>query len=178
MISDFWSGGLDILIIFVPKYQVLDHSAIVKSFRDSGKVTIKEGNSHLIQLVKPELWEAEGGNDGVFLLFDLFQIRSVCVPFSEVSLDIVDFSSKPTIFHSPVNPSLSAGPIDHGEVKFSLIREPHWNKLLFQLSQPVVARTVPQGQADHQVTVFFPLLMKGVKEMFLGPEGEVKIRKG
>ncbi|GMQ26800.1 hypothetical protein Aoki45_34830 [Algoriphagus sp. oki45] len=156
----------------------MDYSAIVKSFRDSGKVTLKEGNSHLIQLIKPELWGNGEGADGVFLLFDLFQIRSICASFSEVSLDIVDFTSKPTIFHSPVSPTLSFGPIQNSEVKFSLIREPHWNKLLFQLSQPVVVRILSQGQADHQVSVFFPLLMKGVKEMFLGPEGEVKIIKG
>lgn len=162
----------------MPKYYVLDYSAIVKSFRDSGKVTLREGNSHLIQLIKPDLWEAEKGTDGIFLLFDLFQIRSICTPFSEVSLDIVDFTSKPTIFHSPVSTALSSGPIQNGQVKFSLIREPHWNKLLFQLSQPVVARVLSQGNADHQVSVFFPLLMKGVKEMFLGPEGEVKIIKG
>ena len=156
----------------------MDYSAIVKSFRDCGKVTLKEGNSHLILLIKPELWEAEIGTDGIFLLFDLFQIRSICMPFSEVSLDIVDFASKPTIFHSPASTALSSGPVQNGQVKFSLIREPHWNKLLFQLSQPVIARVLSHGNADYQVSAFFPLLMKGVKEMFLGPEGEVKIIKG
>ena len=116
------------------------------------------------------------GEDWVVLLFDMFQIRSVCMPFSEVSLDIVEFGSKPTIFHSPVSSVIKSGPIKDGNIQFSLIREPNWSKLLFQISQPVLARIdSKEEQADFQTELYFPLLGPNTKEMFLGPEGDVKI---
>lgn len=156
----------------------MDTAAIVKTFREKGETTIKEGNGKVITFLKPELWKDEMGKDWIYLIFDLFQIRSICVSFSEVSLDIVEFASKPTIYHSPVNKLMSHGPIENGLVKFSLVREPQWNKLLFQLSQPVLAKVGKETACEFQTEVFFPLLSASVKEMFLGPEGEVKIIKG
>lgn len=154
----------------------MDQQAIVKTFRDKGEVTIKEGNGKILRILKAEGWKPEMGYDWTYLLFDLFQIRSVCEPYSEVSLDIVEFGSKPTIFHSPVNPVIKTGPIQDGTIQYSLIREPNWNKLLFQLAQPVLAKIYSEGtQADFQTELFFPLLGPNTKEMYLGPEGDVKI---
>ncbi|HSF52687.1 MAG TPA: hypothetical protein VLA71_02990 [Algoriphagus sp.] len=154
----------------------MDQQAIVKTFRDRGEVTIKEGNGKTLTLLKSEKWNPELGMDWTYLLFDLFQIRSVCEPFSEVSLDIVEFGSKPTIFHSPVNAVIKTGPIQDGTICFSLIREPNWNKLLFQISQPVLAKIDSKSvEADFQTELFFPLLGPNTKEMFLGPDGDVKI---
>ncbi|MDX5339185.1 MAG: hypothetical protein LPK25_09165 [Cyclobacteriaceae bacterium] len=155
----------------------MDASSITKAFRDQGTVTIQDGNSQKIRLIKPELWEKSLGMDWTYLLFDIFQIRSVSVPFSEISLDVVEFASKPTIYHSPANPILKNGPIENGNIRFSVIREPHWNKLLFQISQPVLAKVGNWETVDFQTTVYYPLLMSAVKELFLGPEGEVKIIK-
>lgn len=156
----------------------MDTAAIVKIFREQGKVRIKEGNGKVITLLKPDLWSEEQGKDWVFLLFDLFQIRSICEPFSEVSLDIVEFASKPTIYSSPVNKLLSHAPMDRGTVRFSLIREPNWNRLLFQISQPVLVKSGSEAAFDFQIEPFFPLLSPSTKELFLGPEGEVKIIRG
>ncbi|MEB2783826.1 hypothetical protein [Algoriphagus persicinus] len=128
--------------------------------------------------MKPALWKTEMGDDWTFLLFDLFQIRTICEPFSEVSLDIVEYANKPTVYHSPANRILNNGPIVDGELKFSLILEPNWNKLLFQISQPVLVKIDSQETTSHQTPIFFPLLSPSTKEMFLGPEGEVKIIKG
>lgn len=154
----------------------MDQQAIVKTFRDKGEVTIKEGNGKILTLLKMEEWKPEMGNDWIYLLFDLFQIRTVCEPFSEVSLDIVEFGSKPTIFHSPVNPVIKSAPIQGGIIRFSLIREPNWNKLLFQISQPVLAKVDSKiTNTDFQTELYFPLLGPSTKEMFLGPEGDVKI---
>lgn len=162
----------------MPKFSVLDHSSIVKSFRDKGSVVIQEGNSKKIKLLRPELWTEDMGQDWVYLLFDIFQIRSICEPFSEVSLDIVEFASKPTIYHSPANKIISKVPKTNGNLKFALIREPNWNKLLFQISQPILAKEGDWKEIDFKTNVFYPLLMTGTKEMFLGPEGDVKIIKG
>ncbi len=154
----------------------MDQQAIVKTFRDKGEVTIKEGNGKTLRLLKADRWENERGVDWIFLLFELFQIRSVCVPFSEVSLDIVEFGTKPTIYHSPVSPVVKNAPVQDGNIRFALIREPNWSKLLFAISQPVLVGIDSGGaQADFQTDLYFPLLGPSTKEMFLGPEGDVKI---
>jgi hypothetical protein len=154
----------------------LDQLAIAKSLREKGTVTIKEGNGKVIKLLKTEAWRPDMGTEWIYLIFDLFQIRSVCQPFSEVSLDIVEFGSKPTIYHSPVSRVIENGPILDGMIQFSLIREPNWNKLLFQISHPVLAAVEPAATtADFQTDLYFPLFSPTTKEMYLGPEGEVKI---
>ena len=159
--------------------EILDQQAIVKTFREKGQVTIKEGNGKNLTLLKMENWKPEMGFDWTFLLFDTFQIRTVCEPFSEVSLDIVDFSSKATIYHSPVSRVIKNAPIEEGNIRFSLIREPNWNKLLFQISQPVLAKIDHEkNEVDAQTELYFPLLGPNTKEMFLGPEGDVKIIVG
>ncbi|GAA0881039.1 hypothetical protein GCM10009119_40090 [Algoriphagus jejuensis] len=154
----------------------MDQQAIVKTFRENGEVTIKEGNGKILRLLKMDAWKPEMGENWIVLLFDLFQIRSICMPFSEVSLDIVEFGNKPTIFHSPVNTVIKNCPSENGNVQFSLIREPNWNKLLFAISQPVLSKIDSNlEQADFHTELYFPLLGPSTKEMFLGPEGEVKM---
>jgi hypothetical protein len=93
-------------------------------------------------------------------------------------LDIVEFASKPTIYESPANPLLPKGAVVNGLVRFSLIREPNWNKLLFQIAQPVIFTEETGVEAAVQTSLLFPLFHAGTKELFLGPEGEVKIKKG
>jgi len=156
----------------------LDHSTLVSSFRDTHTLHIKEGNGNVITLIDPSIWKPEMGNDWIFLLFDLFQIRTLCKPFSEVSLDIVEYANKPTIYHSPANSIDKNGPIIKGDLKFSLIMEPNWNKLLFQISQPILVQIKSNAEATFNTPILFPLLSPGCKEMYLGPEGEVKIIKG
>lgn len=156
----------------------MDHAKLVTSFRDHGSISVKEGNGKVITFLKPELWNADMGYDWIYLLFDLFQIRSVCKSFSEVSLDIVEFSNKPTIYHSPANSILKGGPIENGVLKFSLIMEPDWNKLLFQIAQPVLVKLSSKEPSTFDTPKFFPLLSPSFKELYLGPNGEVKIIKG
>lgn len=156
----------------------MDHAKLVSAFREKGILHLKEGNGKVITLMKPELWKPEMGEDWIFLLFDLFQIRTICEPFSEVSLDIVEFANKPTIYHSPANRILKNGPIVDGKLMFSLVLEPNWNKLLFQISQPVLVKIDTKETTPYQTPVLFPLLSPGTKEMFLGPDGDVKIIRG
>jgi len=157
---------------------MLDHAAILSSLKENGKVYLQEGSGKTFCLRKGALAEKEVIQKGIYLLFDLFQIRTLCVSFSEVSLDIVDFASKPTIYQSPVNPLLPKGAVVDGLVRFSLIREPNWNKLLFQIAHPVVFTEEQGVEAEVKTNLLFPLFHLGTKELFLGPEGEVKIRKG
>jgi hypothetical protein len=157
---------------------MLDQANILTLLKEKGKVYIKEGSGKVFSLRKGSLAEQEQVEGGIYLLFDLFQIRTLCVSFSEVSLDIVEFASKPTIYESPANPLLPKGAVENGLVRFSLIREPNWNKLLFQIAQPVIFTEEMGVEAAVQTSLLFPLFHAGTKELFLGPEGEVKIKKG
>jgi hypothetical protein len=157
---------------------MLDHAAILSPLKEKGKVYLQDGSGHIFCLRKGALAEKEIVEEGIYLLFDLFQIRTLCVAFSEVSLDIVDFASKPTIYKSPANPLLPKGAVVNGLVRFSLIREPNWNKLLFQIAHPVLFTEEKDVKPDVQTNLLFPLFHAGIKELYLGPEGEVKISKG
>ncbi len=158
----------------------MDIKAIIQLLRDKGRVSLRDQQGQTIELIEQEKWD--GGIDqanGVFLLFDLFQIRSIAMPFSDVSLDIVDYNSKPVIYHSPANRNLSGAPVTDGKVKFAMIREGNWNKLLFNYGKLLIWQMAKEDkEADFEKIDKFPLLEAGVKEMFLGPEGEVKMLKG
>jgi hypothetical protein len=157
---------------------MLDLTTSLKIFKEKGSVCLKEGNGKVFSIHKGALAAQEKVPDGIYLLFDLFQIRTLCVPFSDVSLDIVDFASKPSIYQSPVNPLLPIGAVTDGTVRFTLIKEPSWNKLLYQMAQPVLFIEEKERVPDVETTLFFPLYNPNTKELFLGPEGEVKIKKG
>ena len=150
---------------------MLDQANILTLLKEKGKVYIKEGSGKIFSLRNGSLAEQEQVEGGIYLLFDLFQIRTLCVSFSEVSLDIVEFASKPPIYQSPANPMLPKGAVVNGLVRFSLIREPNWNKLLFQIAQPVLFREESGEEAAVQTSLPFPLFHSGTKELFLGPEG-------
>ncbi|MBN3521828.1 hypothetical protein JYB62_17605 [Algoriphagus lutimaris] len=160
------------------KKQTLDHSEYLKLFRKEGKLSIQDGNGNTITILSQDQWSPSMGNDWVYLLFDLFQIRTICEPFSEVSLDIVEFASKPTIYHSKPNRILKEGPRGNELIQFSLIREPNWNKLLFQISQPVLVKLNSQEKPEVKTNIYFPLFSTSTKELYLGAEGDVKILKG
>jgi hypothetical protein len=153
----------------------LELSDFAKKLRTEGVLHLKEGNGKGLTFIKPENWKQEMGEDWIFLLFDLFQIRTICEPFSEVSLDIVEYADKPTIYHSVPNRILKSFPANQGQLKFSLIKEPNWNKFLFQLSQPILVKLDTLEKADQETKLLFPLFSPNTKEMMLGPEGDVKI---
>lgn len=157
---------------------MLAYAAILSSLKENGKVYLQEGGGNSFCLRNGALAEQEVIQNGIYLLFNLFQIRTLCVSFSEVSLDIVDYASKPTIYQSPVNSLLPKGAVVDGLVRFSLIREPNWNKLLFQIAHPVLFTVEKNVDVEIKTNLHFPLFHVGKKELFLGPEGEVKIKKG
>ncbi len=151
---------------------------LVKKIKTDGILHLKEGNGKVMTFMRPEDWEPSKGREWIFLLFELFQIRTICEPFSEVSLDIVEYASKPTIYHSPPNRVLKSPPVEDGNLKFSLIREPSWNKFLFQLSQPILVKLDTKEKVFEETSLVFPLFSPNVKELMLGAEGDVKIIKG
>jgi hypothetical protein len=156
----------------------VDIKEAVNKIRTTGRVRIKDGNDSILELIDIGHWNPESDDyEGIFLFFDLFQIRTVAEPYSEVSLDIVEFATKPTIYHTPVNRVLKKGPIEHGNVRFALIKKDFWNRLLFAYSQPLILQYSKIREFDFETAEFFPLLSAGTKELFLSPEGDVKILK-
>jgi hypothetical protein len=150
----------------------------VNVLKEKGRIRIKDGQGAILELISISNWDtAIDDYEGIFLFFDLFQIRSVAEPFSDVSLDIIAFASKPTIYHTPVNRVLKTGPIQDKKVKFAIIQKDFWNRLLFAYSQPLILQYVKSEHFDFETKEHFPLLSAGTKEMFLSPEGDVRILK-
>jgi hypothetical protein len=157
----------------------LDYKPLIETLKTKGSLFIKEGNGSVIHFQYADTWQEDLGSDWVFLLFDVFQIRSVAEQFSEVSLDIVDYASKPTIYHSPASDLLPKGLPENGKIRFALIRDKAWNGFLFQASKLLMARWENvKSHVDLQVKELFPLFSPNLKELFLSPEGDVKIIKG
>ena len=151
---------------------------IVAEIKKSGRVCILEGSGRVLELVTPNAWDKEqDAKDGIFLLFEIFQIRTIAEPFSEISLDIVEFATKPTIYHSPASKMLPAGPVQDGLVRFALIKKDFWNKLLFAYSQALILQYPKGKKSMFETKEYFPLLSAGTKELFLDGEGLVKILK-
>ncbi|MCH6233122.1 hypothetical protein [Cognataquiflexum rubidum] len=148
----------------------------VNILKEKGRIKIKDGHGTVLELIAPQRWDAaKDDQEGIFLFFDVFQIRNVAEQFSEVSLDIIEYATKPTIYHTPVNRILKNGPIIDGKVKFSFIKKEFWNKLIFAFSQPLILQFSKSKEWDMVTEDFFPLLSAGTKEMFLSPDGDVKI---
>ncbi|WP_143960731.1 hypothetical protein [Litoribacter populi] len=150
----------------------MDIKKITDTIKSKGRVSIQEKSGMKFDLITQESWDSKtDDSQGVYLLFDLFQIRSLTEQFSEISLDIVEFTTKPVIFHSPVNRVVINGPLVSGKVKFWMIREGVWSKVLFAIGKPVIFQ---KSSAAPDVVVDENFIMAN-KEMFLGPEGDVKI---
>lgn len=177
----YYSHPLNKLSYFCEKIRDVDIKAAVEKLKTEGKILIKEGHGTILELASLEKWDPNSETNvktAVFLLFDVFQIRSISEQFSDVSLDVIEFASKPTVYHTIKGRFLKNGPVVDGEIKFSVIKKDFWNKLLFTYGN-IVVLNYPKGvEADFETEEYFPLLSAGTKEMFLSPDGDIKIIRG
>lgn len=153
----------------------MEVNTIVQELREKGRSCLLEGNGRRLELIVPDCYEAEKDEEAVFLLIDLFQIRSVAGQFSEIALDIVEYATKPTIYTTLASPLMGKGPVRDGKIKFSILKQGWWNKVVFNFGRPLLFKEVDGCPEAHEVKEKFPLFGSGVKKMFLSPEGEVKI---
>ncbi len=159
----------------------MDIKAAVDKLKIDGKLKVKEGHGTVLEFVSLEKWTSESDSEvksAVFLLFDVFQIRSISEQFSDVSLDVIEFATKPTIYHTIKGRFLRNGPVVDDEIKFSVIKKDFWNKLLFTFGQILILNYPKSGAFDFETDEYFPLLSAGTKEMFLSPDGDIKIIRG
>jgi len=146
---------------------------IIKILSQEGRITLRDKDGFLFDLISPQQWDKEKDDaEGVFLLFDLFQIRSIAEQFSEVALDIVEFAEKPVIFHTPAGRTLVGGPSAEGTVRFLMIKKGFWNSLLFNYGKPMVIQKSAHRNTEYKLDEIFPVAHRS---LFLGPEGDVKI---
>lgn len=149
---------------------------IVSIIRDQGSISLADSAGEKVTLINPQAYQSETtGGRGVFLLVDLFQIRGIAGQFSEVSLDIVEYTSKPTVYTTWASELLKTGPVNEGKVKFSVLKKGIWNQIVFAFGRPLVASLIPDQETSDKLNENFPLYSKEVRQLFLGPEGEVKI---
>ncbi len=154
----------------------MNHLPVIKEIKDKGRIILKDTENRSMLLILPKFWENElDGDDGIFLLYDTFQIRSVGEQFSEVALDIVEYSNKPVIFYTPASKLLTHGPVKNGLIKFFMMKNPEWKKLLFGLSQPILMKVIASSDSEFTFPFAMPVFSTHALEMYLGAEGDVKI---
>lgn len=153
----------------------MEVNTIVQELREKGRSSILEGSGRRLELIVPDSYEAESDQEAVFLLIDLFQIRSVAGQFSEIALDIIEFATKPTVYTTLASPLIGRAPVENGKVKFSILKQGWWHKVVFNFGRPLLFKEIDGSEGAHEVKEKFPLFGSGVKRMFLSPEGEVKI---
>lgn len=149
----------------------------IKKFKENGSVFLEAGRGVPMKWTTLTSFSDVEVKEGVCLLFDLYQLRSIAPAFSDVSLDIIEWTEEPIIFHTPASPTLNSGPISKGIIKFALIKEPFWNKVLFACGQILVCQDVKEAVDALILEEPFPLQQKNVKEMYLSADGQVKIIK-
>ncbi|HSI77885.1 MAG TPA: hypothetical protein VK957_18445 [Lunatimonas sp.] len=157
--------------------KLLEIKTLINKVKENGSVFLQAGGGLPMKWTKLSSFTDSEVREGVCLLFDLYQLRSIAPSFSDISLDIIDWAEEPIIFHTPVSPLLKSGPISKGIIKFALIKEPFWNKMLFASGQILVSQEVNEGIDTLILEEPFPLQQKNVKEMFLSADGQVKIIK-
>lgn len=152
---------------------------IINILKEQGRIKVKEGHGKVLEFVTLERWNKDKDDqEGVFLIFDVFQLRSISEQFADVSLDIIEFATKPTVYHTIKGRFLRNGPVQEDKIKFSLIKKDFWNKILFSYGQVLILNYLEDQDVDFETKDFFPLLSAGTKEMFLSPDGDIKILKG
>lgn len=151
----------------------MEIKTIIKILNEEGRITLKDRDGFLFDLIAPQKWDSEKDDaEGVFLLFDLFQIRSIAEQYSEVALDIVEFADKPVIFHTPAGRAFAGGPALDGNVRFLMIKKGYWNSLLFNYGKPLIFQKSAHSGTEYILNEVFPVAHRS---LYLGPEGDVKI---
>lgn len=153
----------------------MDYRAAKNQFKKSGSLTFKDPKGAHFRWRKPE--SPPPGAKGVFLIHEIYQLKALVGAFSEVALDLVEFSPDTVIFHSPPKGFLVSETISEGLITFALIKSPYWHRLLFELTETVYMERIPEVEIDTMIysEQVFPLPEKGAKSIELHADGKVKI---
>ncbi|SHN13333.1 hypothetical protein SAMN04488057_107180 [Cyclobacterium lianum] len=154
----------------------MDYRAVKSQFRQKGTITIKDSRGTTFQWFSPK--DPNMPHTGVYLIHEVFQLQALAGSFSEVALDIVEYSADKVIFHSPPAPGINGRVNSGGLIKFALIKSPFWHRLLFELRDTVEMQWVEKsGEIPFLAQEAFPLHFSETETMELHADGRVKTRK-
>lgn len=149
---------------------------IVK-LKESGSVQLRVAGGSSLRIVKLSLASGVDLSRSLFLLHELFQLRSIAKPFSDVSLDIVEWSEEPVIFQTERNPMLNLDQFTGKNVRFALIKDAYWRYSLRAVGEIVLGLPGTPDEEVWDVVQPFSLFSGKTKEIYLSAEGVVKMLK-
>ncbi|WP_162417993.1 hypothetical protein [Cyclobacterium roseum] len=153
----------------------MDYRAAKNQFKETESLTFKYPKGKCFRWVKAGSWQPTG--KGVFLIHETYQLQALVGSFSEVALDLVEFSPDTVMFHSPPKGFLGTEMISEGLITFALIKSPYWHRLLFELREIVYMEWIPELVTPDLIgsDQAFPLAEKGARSIELHADGKVKI---
>ncbi len=146
-----------------------------KKLRENKSLLVQTGDNQLLQM-KSFSYEVAGHQpEGIYLLYEIFQLRSIALPFEEVALDLIEWTEKPVVFSTFPSNLLEDATNSDALIKFALIKEPYWRDFLFNSGQIVLCQSRKNGIPECTSNRPFPWTTPSAINMFIGPDGEVKI---
>ncbi|WP_157972067.1 hypothetical protein [Pleomorphovibrio marinus] len=143
--------------------------------RKSKTLLVEDGGGQGLEMRLFSNQELHPVGEGIYLLHEIYQLRSIALPFEEVALDIIEWTERPVVYSSYPSKMLEDAKNPDALIKFAFIKEQFWKDFLFSAGQIVLCQkkinTTPQFKTDQ----LFPWTTSKATEMFLGPDGEVKI---
>ncbi|MCC5938848.1 MAG: hypothetical protein JJU34_16330 [Lunatimonas sp.] len=146
----------------------------IKQIKELGTVSLLISGGNILCLSKLSAVKAPVSENAVFLLYDLFQLRTIAKPFSEVSLDIVEWAEDPVIFHTDVNRLVMKDSFSGEIIKFAVLKDPFWKNSLRSIGEIVVCLPDLSEGKVWELPHPLPLFGKSVKQLYLSAEGQVK----
>src|SRR5690606_4020257 len=168
-------GAIQLCFIFAQNnvFSVLINE-IVRTLKEQGRIFLEEGHGKTIELVVQDRWDSQRDSpEGICLIHEIFQLKGLTLPFSEVYLDAVDLSTTPVIFHSPVNERLVIGPISDHEVIFVVRLARVYYNLIFSLGSLLLWAYRAHLWVDILTVLKVCLVTGGVAYMFLALQEQV-----
>lgn len=143
--------------------------------RKNDTLVVEDGGGQLLEM---RLLTKEGvppESAGVYLLHEIYQLRTITLPFGEVALDIIAFNERPVVYSTYPSKMLEHAKNSDALIKFAFIKEQFWKDFLFNAGQIVLCQKTKTGAPQFITNRPFPWTTPKATEMFLGPDGEVKI---
>ncbi|EPR69029.1 hypothetical protein [Cyclobacterium qasimii] len=154
----------------------MDYKEVSRQFANTGQLSFQDKSGTSFELIKADLWKPE--MEGVFLVHEIYQLKSLVGNFSDVALDIVEYAADQTIFLSPQPTwNLNKGK-SGGLIKFALVSSAYWKQLLHQIREIVFLKWEDEVLPSAiKGTQNFPFNRKS-RVMELHEDGRVKIING
>ncbi len=146
-----------------------------KRLREKKILQVQTGDGQQLQMEVFSYEEARPQANGIYLLYEIFQLRSIALPFEEVAIDLIGWTERPVVFSTYPSKLLENATNSDALIKFVLIKESFWKDFLFNSGQIVLCQSGNKELHEFITDKPFPWTTPKATEMFIGPDGEVKI---